>query len=390
MAEIILGLVPSPDTPEKLADNFMEQLSDLLAEKVSNQVDWSLRVKTDVLIGAAEDAKELLDETADLKEKEGWDMAICLTDLPLFDGKDLVLADGDFERGVGQLSIPAFGSLPINRRVKKVLIQVVKEIYDHKFNMSCKETDSTTQYGMSDNKKANVSKQFFLSFIRRNHSTPIGKQMDLHLMIRPRFHAKLRVLSGMTIANRPQSIIPSFKPVVAVAFATGAYGLIFPTLWKLSGAFENWRFFGLMIGAISSIVIWIIVSHNLWEKSTEHNEKHIRKLYNRTTVATLVVAVLCYYGALFFLFLLTVLLFVPPDLFHSLAQLKDPIDFWNYAKLAWLATSIATFAGSIGVGLENDEKVRNIMYGYRQANRSKKYQREEQEKNQYENKNAEG
>ncbi|GAA0608742.1 hypothetical protein GCM10009001_27620 [Virgibacillus siamensis] len=298
----------------------------------------------------------------------------------MFDDKDLVVADGDYNRQIGQISIPAFGSFPLNIRVRKVLLQVVRELYQHKVQNDRNETAATTEDGMTESERGTVSRQFLFSLIRREHSTPTGEKMDLHLIIRPRIQARLRVLSGMTYANRPWGIIPAFKPVVAAGFATGAYGLIFPTLWKLSGAFELLRFLGLMIAAIFSIIVWIIVSHNLWERPAKSNDKFVRKLYNRTTIATLTVAVLCYYITLFVLFLLTVLLFVPPSLFQSLGGLKSSVEFWNYTKLAWLATSIATFAGSIGVGLENQEMVRNIMYGYRQNQRSK-YYRDQQEEN---------
>src|SRR5699024_1636333 len=136
---------------------------------------------------------------------------ICLTDLPLFDDKDLVVADGDYNRQVGQISIPAFGSFPLTARIRKVLLQVVKELHSHQSNNSMKKTAVTAKEGMSDREKGAVSRQFLFSLIRREHSTPMGKKMDLHLVIRPRFQAKLRVLAGMTYANRPWGIIPSFK-----------------------------------------------------------------------------------------------------------------------------------------------------------------------------------
>lgn len=198
--------------------------------------------------------------------------------------------------------------------------------------------------------------------------------IDMHFLIRPKFIAQLRVLLGMVFANRPWKIMPSFKPVIAVSFATGAYGLIFPTLWTVSGFLEISRFIGLMVTAIISIIVWIIVSHDLWEKSTKKNKYFIRRLYNEATILTLVVAVLFYYVILFALFLIGVSLFISPDAFAALTDLKGDIGFGNYVKLAWLATSVATLAGAIGAGLENEEKVQNITYGYRQRIRLQRMQ----------------
>lgn len=379
MPEIKIGLIPCPDLPTTLAYDLKDELPTYFSQTISPDVDWTIDIMTNPLVGAAEDTKEIMGEAEEVKQKEKWDFALALTDLPLYDGKDLVLADAEFKKGIAQLSVPAFGSFPLRFRVRKVVIQIVKELYYNGLKKGAEETASTNETNEARKSKGFIKHEFLLSTIRRNHSSPLGKSMDLHFIIRPRFHGKLRILSGMTFANRPWAIIPSFKPVVAVAFATGAYGLIFPTLWKLSAAFGLPRFIGLMIAAIFSIVAWIISSHQLWEKPTEHNRKAIRKLYNKATVLTLIVAVLFYYMVLFVLFFITVFLFVPPDLFKNLTNMHESVDFGNYLRLAWLAASIATFAGSIGAGLENKEMVHDIMYGYRQRVRSKKSQKQREE-----------
>src|SRR5699024_7645615 len=78
------------------------------------------------------------------------------------------------------------------------------------------------------------------------------------------------------------------------------------------------------------------------------------------------------------LFSFAVIVFVPGDVFKEV--LEHEVRFIDYAKLAWLVTSAATVAGAIGAGLENEEAVRQVTYGYRQYVRSKKVQEEEKEK----------
>lgn len=160
MSRLTIGLIPCPDTPEKLAKSFKNKLPEFLSAKVSDQVKWSVEVTTDPLIGSAEDTQELMEETESIKKQKNWDFAICLTDLPLFDDKDLVVADGDYNRQIGQISIPAFGSFPLTARIRKVLLQVVKELHSHQSNNNMKKTAATTKEGMSDREKGAVSRQF--------------------------------------------------------------------------------------------------------------------------------------------------------------------------------------------------------------------------------------
>lgn len=181
---------------------------------------------------------------------------------------------------------------------------------------------------------------------------------------------------GMVHANRPWKIFSSFKKVIAIAFATGAYGLTFPSLWNLSIAFELPRYIILMFTAISSMLLWIILAHNLWEKPTSWNKRKMRRLYNMTTILTLSIAVVFYYTILFVLFFLAVRLFVPDQLFSSQTVLKSEVSTEVYLYLTWLVTSVATIGGAVGAGLENDELVRNATYSYRQQ---KRYEQSKQE-----------
>ena len=91
------------------------------------------------------------------------------------------------------------------------------------------------------------------------------------------------------------------------------------------------------------------------------------RLYNTVTVLTLSGAVVVYYVCLLGLFILAVSIIVPSSLLE--ARLGHPIGLSNYIVLAWLATSVATIAGAIGAGLEDEHTVRNATYGYRQRQR---------------------
>lgn len=43
----------------------------------------------------------------------------------------------------------------------------------------------------------------------------------------------VRLVSGMTFANNPLNMMASLSNIVAIAFTTGAFGLIFTTMWQM-------------------------------------------------------------------------------------------------------------------------------------------------------------
>jgi len=45
--------------------------------------------------------------------------------------------------------------------------------------------------------------------------------------------------------------------------------------------------------------------------------------------------------------------------------LGHPVDFGDYARLAWFVSSLATVGGALGAGLESDIAVREAAYRYR-------------------------
>lgn len=347
-------------------------------------------MQVDPLTGAAECVEEIIDEASILKTENNWNYSICITDLPIFSQGQLVLADANGKNSVAQISLPAFGLFPTKKRLMKTIVQMVNELYYAQYNANETIWAKRAIGPLLKNKGVipSLKRTFYFSPIQRINPPKDIEKIHTRFIIIPKINAQFRVLLGMTFANRPWTVMPSFKRVVAIAFATGAYGLIFNTLWKLSVAYELSRFFGLMFAAIFGMIIWIIFAHNLWEPETDKNKGKIRNLYNFTTILTLGVAVLMYYITLFILFLVAVLFFVPPDLFKETTNLQQDVNPLHFLKLAWLVTSVATVAGAIGAGLENDAKVRNVTYGYRQHHRYAEMQNQKKKEEKKEEKEA--
>lgn len=368
-----VGIVSSPELPYTIANiikkKFKHDLSNYIAD---GKFEWQVEVELDLLTGATEKVAEVLEAAEHLKKRNGWDFAISLTDLPIYNGKSIVLADANITACTAQISLPAFGWRPTPNRVEIIMLHMIKELYFRQTEEY--ENNDLEQKGIGprDPKKQKsffkkLEEPFRFSAVRRIESSNKSGETTVRFIIVPKLNGLARILLGMTIANRPWTILPSFKNVVAIAFATGAYGLIFPTLWKLSISYEIYRFIGLTATAVLGMVIWIIFAHDLWEKKSNENKNQLRWMYNSTTVLTLGTSVVIYYIVLFLLFLIAVSVFVPPDLYQ--AEADKAVGPLNYLKLAWLVTSVATFAGAIGAGLENPEGVRRSTYSYRQYSR---------------------
>jgi len=106
-----------------------------------------------------------------------------------------------------------------------------------------------------------------------------------------------------------------------------------------------------------------VIAHGLSERSSRASDTERVRVANAVTTLTLLVGLACFYMALFVLVLLSALLVIDASFLGS--TLGHPVDFGDYATLAWFTASLATVGGALGSGLETDESVRDALYRYR-------------------------
>lgn len=368
IAEIKVGMVAAPEFPTKLANRLQEELPERFEEELNEEATWKIENITDGLITVAEDEKQLLDDVVAIKDREDWDYTICLTDIPIFYEKEVILARVHETEKVAVISLPALGWF-VNKRASDVVHQIMDDLYD-------KPSEQTEE---------KVSEEYVLRRIKKQRVHEEGEPV-----IRYRFSLKLTglftILMGMAYDNQPWKIMYSLKSVIAVAFGSGAYGLIFPTLWMISYNYSPMRLAVYMILAIIGLGLWIIQGHNLWETDTLSDDSKYRRLYNAATVVTLLFAVSVFYLILFLLFLMTTFIFVEPGFYVEQVGTSNPPTLINYIQLAWLTTSVGTVTGAVGVGLEEEESVRQATYGHRQRQRYEQMQEQKEEEEEGEEK----
>ena len=376
---VALGLIPAPEMPHRLAQELSTELPELLSRRVDERVCWEVSVICDPLTGSDPDAARVIDAGRERMVEEGWNLAVCLTDLPIrIDGRSVV-ATVSTAYNVAVLSLPPLGVTLLRQRVREATLQLVNELYEGNPELrrdgeyrDGEEGDSgeVRRPGSRAHQLVDRWRTELISPIRR--ITPTNEE-DADVDVRfvsPKVRGHLRLLAGMVLANRPWRLFTTMKGTLAAAFATAAYALVMPIIWQMANSLSWVRLLALMVLAITAMVVWIIVAHHLWERPAGQQEEAREQttLYNTATAMTLSVAVLFSYAVLFVLVLVAAGFFLESGFLQS--NLGHPVGVSDYVRLAWMATSLATVAGALGSGLEDEETVREATYGYRQQRRN--------------------
>lgn len=352
---IRLGLIVAPGPARKIANKIKDELAEDLAAHLPMNDEWEIDIIVDPLTGETEFSEKIYDKADEYLSENEWDFIISITDLPLFYKDKVVAIDIDTSDGVSMISIPAFGWRPLSKRIKTAIINVLSIINKNNNNDKNIEEESRALNSLFPFSKLQYTKDFFED----------SDTQRLFFHMNSKISGTFRLISGMTFANNPYNMMQSLSGVTAIAFATGAFGIIFSTMWNLSYLFPTWRLVAISILSILGMLFWIIVSHDLWENVKEGESRRMTFLYNSTTILTLFISLLFYYLLLYLLFLAAGVMLLPPDYIATSIEV-DNIGVKFYLELAWFAASLTTVAGAIGAGFQDKEVIRESTYGYRQ------------------------
>ncbi|MEJ7543031.1 5,10-methylene-tetrahydrofolate dehydrogenase, partial [Staphylococcus intermedius] len=90
-------------------------------------------------------------------------------------------------------------------------------------------------YDNNDHIEQSVKQQFPLSKIDKTHVyLDDTESKHIRYLSSSRSRGMFRLVSGMTFANNPLNMMASLSNIVAIAFTTGAFGLIFTTMWQMA------------------------------------------------------------------------------------------------------------------------------------------------------------
>ena len=185
----------------------------------------------------------------------------------------------------------------------------------------------------------------------------------------PRRRGRWRLLQGMVLANRPWLLVPGLKSALVAALATGAVATINSTVWVLAASLSWWRLVVATIASIALVVAWLTIDGNLWDRPDDDSPqaRNRSRLYNASTLLTLLSGVAICYGGLYVVNLAWAYFILNPDVMGS--AVRAPLGYGDLFVLAWFVASAATVGGGLGSGLETDEAIRAAAYSKREQDR---------------------
>lgn len=348
---VVIGLLAPPQVPREFVEGLADELPGVLSERISDRVSWEIPTVRDTRLPDVEYGEEGGDETIDdvseWRRHEGWDLAVCMTDLPLVrsDGR-AVVAGASPQWDAALVSLPALGVIHRRRRALEEIVRLVSELRSDNVEPA-REGEESRNGGT-------------------NGHTVSSDDENLQLVMSAEV-SKVRLLAGMVRATHPFRVVLGLSYALTAALGTAAFTIITNTIWQLSGALGWMRLLALMLISLVVMVVYFIVVHDMWHRPSRRWGREYTVLLNATTVITLTIGALSFYAALFALTLAAAGLFIEGSVLGGAIGYQPGLI--EYATLAWIVSSLATLGGTLGSGLEAGEDVREAAYTYHRERR---------------------
>jgi hypothetical protein len=337
--ELTLGIVATPGLPADMAPDLAAELRAELSE-LYPELTWRLPVVSDALVGPPALLPDLIDAGRRKLLSEGWDMALCLTDLPLPTAGRTVAGHVSVSHSVVVISLPAIGVVAVRRRLREAALRLIG-----------RALDGSGHRDASDG----------IRLRRLQDLADLGDD-GLSLGWGSR-RGGGRLMVGMLRANRPWRLGVKLYRALIASLAVVAAALVTTDVWRIAVTIGWARLCAIAVFAVLATTVTLIAAHDLWERSEDERSSDQVVLFNIVTSLSLLIGLLTLYAALLLVTAVGALLLVSMPLFQ--AVIGRPVGAAEYIALIWLVASLAMVGGALGAGLEADSTVREAAYGYR-------------------------
>jgi hypothetical protein len=335
--ELTLGVVAAPGLPADMAPDLAADLRAELSQTYP-QLTWRVPVVPDALVSPPALLPDVIDAGRRKLLSERWDMALCLTDLPLPSAGRTVAGHVSVSHSVVVISVPAIGIVAVRRRLREAALRLIVR-------------------GLSSDRTASTGVR-----LRRLQDLADLGDDGLSLGWGSR-RGGGRLVVGMLRANRPWRLGLKLYRALIASLAVVAAAVVTTDVWRIAVTMGWARLGAAAVFAVVVTTVTLIAAHDLWESAEDERSSDQIVLFNIVTSLSLLIGLLTLYAGLILVTAAGALLLVPMSLFDTVVA--RPVGAEQYVALIWLVASLAMVGGALGGGLETDSTVREAAYGYR-------------------------
>jgi hypothetical protein len=342
----VLGIVAVPGAAFSLARELADtELACELDQRLPG-ARWCIEVVEGRLVQPPATDADIVKAARKTLLDKGWDVVVCLTDLPLHVEQRPVVAHASPVRNVAIVSVPALGAMGARHRIREIIVRLLVRL------IGSAEQRRAQAHGAS-----RASRRVTVQRVRELGSDPADEAFFYTARV---LTGNLTLISGMVAANEPWLLSLRLSRALTGAVAAGVFGLLTADIWRLSDAYGWPRLAGTALVSIVGTVATLIIGAELWEPVVNRAVRKQVILFNIATVLTVMIGVTLLYAALYVLALVAAFWFVVPQIWRD--QVGHPASLRDYFELAWLISSLAMVGGALGAALESDEAVRAAAY----------------------------
>jgi len=122
--ELVVGLLASPGPASELIESLLPEIADRLAVQLPG-ARWRVEFVSDRLVEPPTVLSELISAGRRMLLDRGWQLVVCVTDLPLQTARRPVIAHVSATHGVAVLSMPALGPVAVRKRAVETIVRLV-------------------------------------------------------------------------------------------------------------------------------------------------------------------------------------------------------------------------------------------------------------------------
>jgi hypothetical protein len=240
--QIVLGLVGAPGVAFSLARDLADAgLGEELERRLPG-AQWRIEVVESRLVPPPATDAAIVEAARRLLLDSGWDVVVCLTDLPLHIHRRLV-AHANPVHNVAIVSVPALGAMGARHRIREGIVRLVERL------IGSRERGPDAQGVVAPPRRLSVQRVRELGTDTANGAFAFTARV---------LTGNLVLLGGMVATNQPWRLSLRLSRALTGAVAVGDFGLVYSDVWRLSDAFGWQRLVGttlLSVGATAATLI---------------------------------------------------------------------------------------------------------------------------------------